>query len=71
MALSKKQTDDLEGLVDRTSLAEVLFALGEICFGKAEHLETNWQDRNAAKAWERAGKRLDSVTVAVDRIGLP
>jgi len=34
-------TVELEGIVDRAGLRNVLFALEAICFVKAEHLETN------------------------------
>jgi len=44
----------LEGIVDRTGLRNVLFALEHICFAKANHLEENWQDLKSAPRSGRA-----------------
>lgn len=48
-----------EQLVDRTSINRVLESLMRVCMGKAEHLECNWQDKAAAKEWERLAQRLE------------
>jgi hypothetical protein len=56
----------LEDAVDSTSLAEVLGMLADICLGKAEHLESNWQDRASARVWERAAKVLNDAVNKVD-----
>jgi hypothetical protein len=50
---------DLEDIIDKSTLEDVVHALVNICNGKAEHLRENWQDNQAAKQWELAGKRLD------------
>jgi hypothetical protein len=47
------QKEQLEALLDKTSLHEVLDMLSEICSEKQEHVQTNWQDKNLAKAWGR------------------
>lgn len=52
--------DALETLIDAYSLSEVLHALECICFDKAEHLRSNWQDADTARVWERAGTRIAS-----------
>ncbi len=46
----------LEDIVDKYSLSEVLGMLADICDGKGEHLESNWQDRVSAKFWYKASK---------------
>ena len=51
----------LEAMVDKVGVANVLHALGHICAAKAEHLESNWQDGTAAKVWSRAGNFLDNI----------
>lgn len=56
---------ELEALVDRCGLDKVVTALAEICWGKAEHLRSNWQDRATARLWDQAGKRLDSAATKV------
>jgi hypothetical protein len=60
----------LEEIIDLTSLTEVLRAIETICYGKAEHLETNWQDHTAAKQWQKAGIRLDKAQAAIEKLGL-
>lgn len=50
----------LEQLVDSNSLASVLEALAQICYLKAEHLETNWQS-NDSKVWLANGRRIAAV----------
>lgn len=59
----EKDLPILEGLVDKHGLSAVIDALIDICHGKAEHLESNWQDTHAAKEWTKAAKKLDRVTV--------
>lgn len=51
----------IEKLVDQHSLCLVLSKLVDICHGKAQHLEENWQDKNAAKAWDSAAKAIDKA----------
>ena len=59
--LSQSDIDDLEGMIDRFSLSEVLQALSGICDEKASHLESNWQDKNAAKCWTRDGAKITKL----------
>ena len=44
---------ELENFIDKSSLSDVLESLVEICYAKAEHLRSNWQDSKAAKSWDR------------------
>ena len=48
--------DVLARLVDAHGLHKVCTALMAICYGKAEHPATNWQDRITARQWENAAK---------------
>lgn len=50
--------EKLEKLVDTYGLANVLETLSEICYHKAQHIETNWQDRLTAHYWEKCGRLL-------------
>ena len=47
---------ELEAMVDRVGVRNVLHALAHICGGKASHLEANWQDVEAAKVWQNNWK---------------
>jgi len=57
--LTPEQKAELERLVDASTLRAVAIALSEIAAEKAEHIETNWQDRITARTWRDASRRLD------------
>jgi hypothetical protein len=63
--------DELERMIDRSSLAQVLEDIAEISYLKAAHIEENWQDMPLARKWERAGKAVDGAARKVRKIGLP
>ena len=42
--LSRDAEEALEGLIDAFGLQNVLNGLTCICSGKADHIESNWQD---------------------------
>ena len=46
----------LEGMVDRIGLRQVLQALEQVMFEKAEHVRSNWQDYPLAKELEQNGR---------------
>jgi len=48
----------LEHLLDQSSLSDLLQALGQVCYEKADHLRSNWQDRSAASDWDSAAGRV-------------
>ena len=57
---------ELEALIDRSSLSDVLEALEGICDEKAEHVSTNWQDRDLSNAWGKAARAVGRVNGAID-----
>jgi hypothetical protein len=63
-------TETLEALIDRHGLLHIVTALDLICTEKADHLRTNWQDRAAAKAWDRAANRLYTAVKDIDGLGI-
>jgi hypothetical protein len=56
--MDEQEKEQLEALVDRTSLAEVIKALAEVCDGKADQARGNWQDEALAQAWAWASAKL-------------
>jgi hypothetical protein len=50
---------ELEVLVDRLGLPELLLDLAEVAYEKASHLQTNWQDHEAARRWRIAAGRIE------------
>lgn len=63
-------SDALELLCDRSGLVNVLEVLSIVCEEKAEHIQSNWQDKVLAGAWERTAKELDKVAVRVKARGI-
>jgi len=58
-------TEQLEQLIDKHGLRNVLLDLAFICDGKADHVRSNWQDEVTAKTWERASKVCDVAQLRV------
>lgn len=54
-----KTMDELEAMIDRHSLEAIASTIAEICFAKAEHVSSAWQDEPLARAWDRAGAAFD------------
>lgn len=60
--LTTEDRDALEAILDRYSVRAVLEALAGICFDKADHVRTNWQDDITARAWDRDAKAIDKLS---------
>ena len=56
--LTQGQVKDLERLIDRYDIDQVLEAISDICHMKADHIEHHWQDAKLANAWSAMGRRL-------------
>jgi hypothetical protein len=64
--ITQENKDTLESIIDGSTLADVLNAISEICYEKADHIRTNWQDANTAKVWEKAGKYVELSACKLD-----
>ena len=51
----------LEKLIDASSIENVITSLADVCLLKAEHLRTNWQDKNTAEYWEKIANKLNKI----------
>ena len=71
MTQQAKLIEVLERLIDDNGLYSVTEAMALVCFEKAEHLLVNWQDREAARRWERGGKAFHTAHATLERIQLP
>ena len=56
---------ELEPLVDRHGIADVLEALAVLGALKAEHVATNWGDQGLAQAWERVASKIEEAASVV------
>ena len=61
--MNQSQKDELEILIDRTSLSSVVSAMSEICFEKAEHIRVSCIDPDLPRIWDSTGRKLDGVIV--------
>lgn len=58
----------MESLIDEYGLEEVVRALGTICHAKADHVQSNWQDRGLAKSWAKRGMLLDQTVTKLIKL---
>ena len=56
---------ELETMVDKVGLSNVLYALSHIAGAKAEHLQVNWQDKAGARAWMNDARKLDAFAAKI------
>ena len=53
----------MEQLLDSLGMVDFIEMLTSICYEKADHVRTNWQDEGLAKVWEYNAKQLDHLKV--------
>ena len=53
--------DVLEKAIDANGIDCILEVLHDVCYLKAEHLRSNWQDNISAVYWERIGRRIQKI----------
>jgi hypothetical protein len=56
----EKDVFDLETMIDRLGMAEIMLLITHICDEKAEHIRENWQDEEMAKRWDIVAEALIS-----------
>ena len=61
MSINQDQMTNLEAIIDKNSLHEVLNALADICAQKADHIQSSYQDKPLAKTWMKASKKLTEL----------
>jgi hypothetical protein len=59
--------EQIESIVDREGLEEVLIAIIHICDEKAEHVAVNWQDTTTAKWWTNAAEQIQRAERSVSK----
>ena len=57
----RQVTEQLEAIVDKASLAEVVRLLSVICHEKAAHIEGTWQDNKLANSWRKYARTLETA----------
>lgn len=70
MEREREMLEQIEQLIDATSVSSVLEAVQEILGLKAMHLRVNWTDPVSARVLERAAKIIDQACARVAQLGL-
>lgn len=52
---------NLERMVDKHSVLDVLIALKNVCEDKAVHIDVNWQDSVLANEWMKAARMIQQA----------
>lgn len=58
----------IEKLIDSFGLFPVVAAVIDICYAKAEHVETAWQDGPLTEAWSKAATILDKAAFKLPKL---
>tara|TARA_R110002073_G_scaffold327139_1_gene507566 strand:+ start:479 stop:769 length:291 start_codon:yes stop_codon:yes gene_type:complete len=66
-----KDMFELESMIDRLGMSEIMLLLVHICDEKAEHIRSNWQDEGLAKRWDIVVDSLISKRLSKALGGLP
>jgi hypothetical protein len=64
----RPMNDVLEALLDKHGMSKLLFALAEICHGKAEHVSVNWQDKKLASEWVKDALDIEKLAGKIRNI---
>lgn len=62
--------DNVETLVDRYGVSEVLDMLSAVCRLKSDHCEHAWQDTRLSGQWERVAREVDKAVQRVQKLGM-
>ncbi len=62
--LTDAELIDLEVMIDRRGISEVMCALVHIASEKAEHVRSNWGDQRLARDWDNLADGLISQRVS-------
>lgn len=62
----KELENTLEQLIDKHGLGAISEALSQVCYEKADHIRSNWQDNGLAKRWETAAMQFPSPAFLKD-----
>ena len=66
---SVQEIEDLETkYIDKFGVKRTLAMIEEICYDKAHHVESNWQDSSLASVWDYTGKAICKMLAKLDEV---
>lgn len=66
--VTQLESVNMEQLIDRVGLHRVVCLLETICQEKAQHIESNWQDRHSANRYRKVAKNLEMCAERIDAV---
>lgn len=63
-------SDQLEKLIDKNSLTDVLESIARICDAKHIHIQDNWQDNGLSQKWLASARRVETAVKCVSKYGV-
>ena len=63
--------EQLENMIDRSSVASVLRAVETIMREKSDHIASNWQDATLARAWDMSANDVGKLAAKFQSTGVP
>lgn len=66
--MTGKDRDQLEMMIDRNGLVNVLDTIAIICYDKADHTLGTWDDPVLAKQWQKAGRLIETLAFKVPEL---
>jgi hypothetical protein len=65
-----KLNEQIEKLIDQSSVEHVLQAMEEVCYEKASHVRENYpNDKNLIRYWTRLSDRIKDCNYKVMQVG--
>ncbi len=65
--MNQELFEQLERMVDKHAIEEVITALADVCAEKADHIAVNWQDHTLAATWSATSKELAAIASKLER----
>lgn len=56
--MTDEERRELEAMIDRRGLSEILYALSDICSEKADHILSSYNDRSLSARWAASATRI-------------
>jgi hypothetical protein len=63
--MNESLQNELEALIDRYGMSQVLLGIAAVCYEKEDHLRTNWQDTTTARAWHSDGVAVENLAAKI------
>lgn len=70
MKSNQDRCEEMERVVDASTLLDTVAALELMCYEKAAHIRENWQDNALASQWELCARALYRANLTITKTNL-